>query len=59
MKQLYTLMALISALVMTSAASATPASDELFSRYKSEGAANFDAEHGKKNWVKKAKKKTA
>lgn len=55
MKNIYTLMALIGALLMATAASATPASDELFARYKSEGASNFSAEHGKKNWTKEVK----
>jgi hypothetical protein len=52
MKTLYTLMILIGALLMASAASATPATDALFARYKSGGASRFDAEHGKKNWTK-------
>ncbi len=55
MKKLYMLMALIGALLVASAASATPATDELFARYKSEGAAGFDAERGKKNWTKEVK----
>lgn len=55
MKKLYTLMALIVTLLMASAASATPATDELFARYKSEGATGFDAEHGKKDWNKEGK----
>lgn len=54
MKKLYTLMVLIGAL-MASTASATPATDELFARYKSEGAPNFDAERGKKDWTKEGK----
>ncbi len=52
MRKLYTLMVLAGALFAASAASATPATDELFARYKAEGASNFDAEHGKKNWNK-------
>jgi hypothetical protein len=55
MKKLYTLMALIGALLMASAASATPATDELFARYKSEGATAFDAERGKKDWTREGK----
>jgi hypothetical protein len=55
MKPLFTLMALIGTLVMASAASATPASDELFARYKSEGASSFDAERGKADWAKEGK----
>lgn len=34
---------------------ASPATDELFSRYKSEGASSFDAERGMKNWSLQAK----
>jgi len=37
------------------AALATPATDELFARYKSEGAAGFDAERGGKAWAKENK----
>ncbi|MBI5889126.1 MAG: DUF1924 domain-containing protein [Nitrosomonadales bacterium] len=37
-------------LAAASAALATPATDELFARYKSAGAAGFDAERGSKNW---------
>jgi hypothetical protein len=55
MKKLYTLIVLIGALLAASAASATPATDELFARYKSEGATGFDAEHGKKDWNKEGK----
>lgn len=42
-------------LLATTAALATPATDELFAKYKSEGAAGFDAERGAKAWVKEAK----
>ena len=55
MKPLFKLMALIGALLVASAASATPASDELFARYKSEGASAFDAERGKADWGKEGK----
>ena len=55
MKQLYSMMVLVGALLAASTASATPATDELFSRYKSEGASNFDAEHGKSDWNKEGK----
>jgi len=55
MKKLNTLMVLIGALLMASAASATPATDELFARYKSEGATGFDAERGKKDWTREGK----
>ncbi len=38
--------------VASSAALATPATDALFGQYKSEGAGNFSAEHGKQNFNK-------
>jgi hypothetical protein len=34
---------------------ATPATDTLMTQYKSEGAAGFDAERGKKSWTKEMK----
>lgn len=43
------------AAMMCGAAYASPATDELFAKYKSEGAANFDAERGAKAWVKEDK----
>lgn len=55
MKKLYTLMALFGLLFTASVASATPATDELFARYKSEGATGFDAERGKKDWTREGK----
>jgi hypothetical protein len=55
MNKLFTLMALVGALFMASAASATPASDELFAKFKAVGAGNFSAEQGKKNWTKEVK----
>ncbi|BBI99112.1 cytochrome c-type protein SHP [Ferrigenium kumadai] len=55
MKKTYTLMAVIGALFMASNAWATPATDGLFARYKSQGAPGFDAERGKKNWTKRVK----
>lgn len=42
-------------LVTTPMALASPATDELFSRYKSEGASGFDAERGMKNWNRQTK----
>jgi hypothetical protein len=42
-------------LLATSAALATPATDELFARYKAEGAAGFDAARGDKAWNKESK----
>lgn len=42
-------------LLATSAAMATPATDELLARYKAEGAAGFDAARGDKAWHKEAK----
>ena len=55
MKNLFTLMGLIAALFLATAAAATPAADELFARYKSEGATGFDVERGKKDWNKEGK----
>lgn len=55
MKTLGTLMILAGTLLAATAASATPATDELFARYKSEGASGFDAERGKKDWLKEGK----
>lgn len=55
MKKMCTLMAVIGALLMASNAWATPATDGLFARYKSQGASGFDAERGKKNWIKQVK----
>jgi hypothetical protein len=43
------------ALLTSATVFASPATDELFARYKSEGAANFNAEQGKTNWNKTAK----
>lgn len=42
-------------LFAASAALATPATDELFARYKSEGAAGFDVARGGQNWSKESK----
>lgn len=42
-------------LIAAPMALATPATDELFARYKSEGAAGFDAERGNKSWHKETK----
>ena len=55
MKKLCTSMAMVGVLFMASTAWATPAADELFARYKAEGAAGFDAERGNKNWTKEGK----
>lgn len=55
MKNVYISLALISALFAASAASATPATDELFAQYKTEGASGFDAARGQKYWSKEAK----
>jgi len=38
-------------LAVTPLASATPASDAEFAQFKSEGAGNFSAEHGKQAWT--------
>jgi hypothetical protein len=42
-------------LLATSAAMATPATDELFARYKAQGASGFDAERGSNNWHRETK----
>lgn len=55
MKTILALTALIGSLLAASIAWATPATDELFARYKSEGANSFDAERGKKDWTKEVK----
>ena len=39
-------------LISASAVLASPASDAAFAQYKSEGAGNFSAEHGKQGWTK-------
>jgi Domain of unknown function (DUF1924) len=50
MKQLCMVAGLIGGLLTVSAASASPATDDLFARYKSEGASSFSAEQGNKDW---------
>jgi hypothetical protein len=55
MKKTITLTALVGALFMAATAYATPATDELFARYKSEGATGFDAARGQKEWNKENK----
>ncbi|MBK9160561.1 MAG: DUF1924 domain-containing protein [Nitrosomonadales bacterium] len=47
--------ALAAALFTASTAWATPATDELLTRYTAEGASSFDAARGGKNWEKKVK----
>jgi hypothetical protein len=42
-------------LLATTAALATPATDGLFARYKSAGAAGFDGERGGKAWARETK----
>ena len=44
-------------LLAASAAMATPATDGLFARYKTQGAAGFDAERGSSNWHKETQGK--
>jgi hypothetical protein len=44
-------------LAASSVAMATPATDALFAQYKSAGAGNFSAEHGKQNWTKEVASK--
>lgn len=54
MKKTHVLMMLCLAVAAySSAAVATPASDAEFAQFKQEGASNFSAEHGKKDWTKK------
>ena len=55
MKKSYALFALAGSLFMTSNVWATQATDELFARYKSEGASGFDAGRGMKNWNKESR----
>lgn len=55
MKKTYAALALTGALLMASGAWATPATDELFARYKSQDASNFDAERGMKNWNRESR----
>lgn|SRR5512142_1628968 len=55
MKRIYALTALIAALLAAAPASATPATNGLLARYKSEGAKTFDAERGKKAWTRQVK----
>ena len=54
MKNICTLMVLLGGLLMAGAATATPAADKLFAKFKAERAGNFNAEQGKKNWTKEA-----
>lgn len=53
MKPFLSLLALASTLIVAPLAWASPATDELFVRYKSEGAAGFDVERGREAWNKK------
>lgn len=56
MKKLFvSTIVLAGALIAASSAFATPASDELLARYRSEGAKNFDAERGRQSWTKEFK----
>lgn len=55
MKNIIVLTALAVSLLAANLAAATPASDELFAKYKTEGAGSFNAEQGKKNWTKEGK----
>lgn len=52
MKNLYKLMILSGAMLLSANALATPATDTEFAQFKKDGAANFSAENGKKNWTK-------
>lgn len=53
--KLHKIMMAAGLLLATAAAMATPATDELFARYKAEGAAGFDAARGDKAWHKESK----
>jgi len=53
--KLHKILMAASMLFATSAALATPATDELFARYKSEGATGFDAARGGQNWSKETR----
>jgi hypothetical protein len=55
MKRIFILMTMAGVLTMATAASATPATNELFAKYKSAGATSFNAERGSKNWTKEVK----
>jgi hypothetical protein len=55
MKRIFTLMTMAGALTMAFAASATPATNDLFAKYKSAGVSSFSAEQGKKDWTKEVK----
>lgn len=54
MKKIITLFCLVG-LITAPAAFATPASDALLAKYKSEGASSFDAEKARKEWNKEVK----
>lgn len=55
MRKFHVSTALLLASLMATAAHATPATDALFARYKSEGAHSADAAHGEKEWTKQVK----
>lgn len=55
MKNVYALMVMVAALSFSATASATPASDEMFAKFKAEGATSFDAARGGKAWEKENK----
>lgn len=50
---------LLTFFIISGDALATPASDALLAKYKSEGAVNFDAERGQKEWFKEVKLENA
>ncbi len=51
MKKIFALLCVVAAFA-SSEASATPATDALLAKYKSEGASKFDAAKAKKDWTK-------
>lgn len=55
MKNIYSFLALIGALFMASPVLATPATDSLLATYKAEGATDFSAQRGRKNWTRESK----
>ena len=52
MNKLYKLMVLSGAMLLSGNVLATPATDAEFAQFKKDGASNFSAETGKKNWTK-------
>lgn len=53
--KIQSILVFVAMLLGSSAVMATPATDALMAQYKTEGAAGFDAERGKKAWSKEVK----